>query len=64
VFFDHPLVMIRGQCCQALRKQVIVRIARLYLNHVSLLAQVIDGLNQQQLNAAVRSLGEPFKSRS
>ena len=62
MLFHHPLVMIGGDRGQTLRKQVVHRVAALHFDHVSLVAQVIDRLDQEQLDAAMRAAGEPFDS--
>ena len=55
---DHPLVVVGGIGRQALRQQVVQGVAGLDRHHVALLAQVIDRLHQQQLDAAVGRLGQ------
>jgi hypothetical protein len=44
-----------------LRQEIIVRVARLHLDHIPLLAKMIDRLDQQQLDAAVWALREPLE---
>ncbi len=53
---DHPLMVFGGIRCQALRQEVVQRVAGLDRHDVALLAQVIDGLDQQQLNAAIAAI--------
>ena len=58
----HPLVVLRGNRGQPLRDQVVRGVAAFDLDHLALRAQVLHGLDQQQLDAAVRSLGQPLGS--
>ena len=60
VLFDHPLVMVRGNGRQAVRNEIVQGVAGLHLNDVALLAQVINRLDQEQLDAAVGGAGEPL----
>ena len=60
VLFDHPLVVLAGDGGQALRQQVVVGVAGLHFDDVALLAEVLDRLDQQQFDAAVRALREPL----
>ena len=60
VLLHHPLVVVGGDRGQALRNQVVQGVAVLHLDHVALLAEMFDRLDQQQLDAAVRSLGQPL----
>ena len=53
----HPLVVLRGDGRQPLGDQVVHGVAAFDLDHVALFAQVFDGLDQQQLDAAVGPLG-------
>ena len=57
VLLDHPLVVVGGDGGQPLRHQVVHGVAVLDLDHVALLAQVFDRLDQQQLDAAVGAFG-------
>ena len=60
VLLDHPLVVVGGDRGQPLREQVVHGVAGLHFDHVALLAQVLDRLHQQQLDAAVRALRQPL----
>jgi hypothetical protein len=58
MFLNHPLVMLGGDGRQALWKEVVERVAPLHLDHVSLLAEVLDIVNEKQFDTAPRTLGE------
>ena len=60
MLFDHPLVMVGGDRGQTLRQQIVHRVAALHFDDVALLADVIDGLDQQQLDAVVLAAREPL----
>ena len=55
VLLDHPLVMVVGDRGQALRNQIVVGVAGLHLDDLPLLADVLDRVDQQQLDAAART---------
>ena len=64
VLFDHPLVMVGGDRGQALRQQIVHRVAALHLDDFALLAEVIDRLDQQQFDAAaLAALDSPVAGR-
>ena len=52
---DHPLVVVGRDRRQALRNQVVLRMAGFDLDDVALAAKVIDRLNQQEFNPTVRA---------
>ena len=56
VLLHHPLVVVGGDGGQTLRDQVVHGVAGPHFDHVALLAQVLDRLHQQQLDAAVQAL--------
>ena len=58
MLLDHPLVVLGGDRRQPLRKQVVVGVAPLHLDHLALLAEVFDVMNEQQLDAAALALGK------
>ena len=62
VLGHHPLVMLRGDRGQPLGNQTVHGIAAFHLDYVALLAEVFDRLNQQQLDAAMRPLGQTLGS--
>jgi len=55
-------VVLGGDRGEPLRDQVVQGVAVLHFDHVSLLAQVLDRLHQQQLDAAVCPLAQAFGS--
>ena len=54
--------MVGGDRGQALRNQVVVGVAGLHFDDLALLADVLDRVNQQQLDAAARALGSGLKA--
>ena len=46
---------------QSLRQQVVQRVSRFDLDDVTLLAQMFDVVDQQQLNAAVVAFGQSLE---
>ena len=63
MLLDHPLVMVGGERGQAVRQQVVHRVARLDRDHVPLLAEVLDRLDQQEFDPAVGRFGQPLHAR-
>lgn len=61
VFFDHPLMVIRRDGCQTLGQQIIKREPRFHFDKVTLLAQVFDVVDQQQLDTAVIAFRKAFE---
>jgi hypothetical protein len=61
VLFDHAPVMVGRDGRQTLRQQVIQGVTALHGDNVALLAEVIDRLDEQELDA-VAGLGEGLKA--
>lgn len=61
VFLDHPLMVVGGDGGKPLRQQEIHRKARFDFDQITLFAEVLDIMDQQQLNPAVDSLGQTFE---
>ncbi len=57
MLFHHSFVVVCGDDCQALRQQVVVGMAGFHLDNLPLLADMVDILSEQQLNATMFSLG-------
>jgi hypothetical protein len=62
VLLDHPLVVVVGNGRQTLRQQVIEGVAALDGDDIPLLAEVIDRLNQEELDAAGFAFGEGLEA--
>ncbi len=50
--------MVAGQGRQAVRNEIVVRVARFHFDDLALLADVFDAVDQQQFHAAALALGE------
>jgi hypothetical protein len=62
VLLNHPLVVVGGNCGQALREQKVVGIATLHLDNLALLAEVLDIVDEEQFDATARTLGQTAAS--
>ena len=57
VLIDHPLVVVGGDGRQAMRNEIVVGVAGPHFDDLALLADMLDRVDQQQLDAAARALG-------
>jgi hypothetical protein len=57
-------VVITRDGSQALRQQIVVRETGAYFNNIALLAQILDGLDQQQFDSAALPARQSFKGLS
>jgi hypothetical protein len=58
MLFDHPLVVVGRDRGETLRQQVVVGEAPLHLDDLTLLAEVLDVVNEQEFNATAFALGQ------
>jgi hypothetical protein len=58
VLFDHSLVVLGGDSRQSLRQQIVHRIAAANGYYFTLLAEMIDRLDEQQFDLAVGGTGQ------
>ncbi len=56
MLLHHALVVVRGDDGQPLRQQVIVGVAGFHLYDLTLLADMVDILSQQELDTAMLHL--------
>jgi hypothetical protein len=63
VLLDHPLVVVGGHRGQPLRDQIVEGVAGANLDDVALVAEILDVVDQQQLDAAAGTDREAIGDR-
>lgn len=60
MLFDHSFVVLGRDRGEALREQVVEGVTALHLHYLTLLAEVVDIVDQQQFDTASLAAGQPL----